>query len=152
MCGGAKTSGSSALKTIKSIPLFLNDPTGGYLTGGLFDQKGATNQSMADLFEGIGNKSVRAWEQGIGEGDWGGAFNTMKDKNYGRDTMNEGAESRRAREAAAAAAGATPDDDSQVDSYAMSNTGFGVGDPKKRTRKHGMRQNILTSGQGLQLS
>ena len=43
----------------------------------------------------------------------------------------------------------TPEDTSQVDSYAMSNTGIGVGDPKKRTRKHGMRQNILTSGQGL---
>ena len=143
MCGGAKV-----LDTVKSIPLLLNDPTGGYLTGGVFDEKGATNESVADLIEGVGNRGVKAWDQ-AGTGDWEGAFNTTKDFSFGKDTMDEGAKSRRAREAAEAAAGATPDDDSQVDSYAMSNTGLGVGAAKKRTKKHGMKQNILTSGQGL---
>ena len=46
-------------------------------------------------------------------------------------------------------AASSEEDFSKTDSYAFDNTGVGVGDPKKRTKKHGLRQNILTSGQGL---
>ena len=50
---------------------------------------------------------------------------------------------------AALEAASSEEDISKTDSYAFDNTGVGVGDPKKRTKKHGLRQNILTSGQGL---
>ena len=49
----------------------------------------------------------------------------------------------------ALAEAASEEDFSKTDAYAFDNTGVGVGDPKKRTKKHGLRQNILTSGQGL---
>ena len=144
MCGGAKV-----LEKIKSVPFLLNDPTGGYLTGGVFDKKGATNESVADLIEGVGNRGVKAWDLGA-KGDWEGAAQSTWTKSGGYDVGEEGAESRRARQDAADTS--TPEDTSGVDSYAMANTGLGVGIEKRKTRKHGMRQNILTSGQGLQLS
>ena len=51
---------------------------------------------------------------------------------------------------AADPAAEVPEDISQTESYAGSNMGLGVGvDKKKRTKKHGMQQNILTTGQGL---
>ena len=50
---------------------------------------------------------------------------------------------------AALADAAAEEDSSKTEQYTFDNTGFGVGAPKKRTKKHGLRQNILTSGQGL---
>jgi len=136
MCGG----GEQLKKNLMSVPLLATDPFGGELKG-----------SAGDLKEGIYDSFSRSWDKAQ-EGDYLGAHNESMRTASGLDlgtTMEEGAQTRRAREADAAAAAATPADTSDVDSYAMANTGLGVGADKKRTRKHGMRQNILTSGQGL---
>ncbi len=91
----------------------------------LWDSHAAGAQSLAEIFKETG--ALGMFDSG--KKMWG----MVEDEHEGRKQDDT----------------STPEDTSQVDSYAMSNTGIGVGDPKKRTRKHGMRQNILTSGQGL---
>ena len=49
----------------------------------------------------------------------------------------------------ALAEAASEEEFSKTESYSLDNSGFGVGDPKKKKKRHGMSENILTSSQGL---
>ena len=100
----------------------------------------------AGLFQRNMTKTLR-------KGDTGGFFRKLFDpRGFTEGFASEEYEWQKKedeKKALAEAAAASEEDASKTDAYAFDNTGVGVGDPKKRTKKHGLRQNILTSGQGL---
>jgi len=131
MCGGTAGDAHSALTKKYWRPLYKETVTDPMETGGL--------QGIYESMSGGIGETARIIKES----------KLLTNPMVGWTDAEDEHKRQKQRDDDAAGAGATPEDTSDVDSYAMANTGLGVGDAKKRTRKHGMRQNILTSGQGL---